>query len=130
MWVTGGMIGTRMLPGMIAKVWAGIPRTGYAGYGVDIGSALLLSWGVKFLTKSNARMQQVLAGGLAATMLKIWDNELAPKIGLSGIGSEYVTNKEVDQILSGSLDGYVADPGGGVAGYVNQAPGQDIHMMA
>lgn len=111
--VAGGIIGTKMAPGLIAKVWPEVPREGFGGMAVKAGATVLLGMATQMLTKSTARRNQVVAGGIAALLVDIWDMYAAPKLGLSGLAgySPMVTTSALRR---------VAYSGSGVSGYNNE----------
>ncbi len=90
----GGAIITRMAPALIEKVWPGVPRTGLMGHAVKIGAAFALSMGVKAVMKDTAAANQVLIGGLAVAVMDIYDEYVAPKLGLTGL-SGFVNQGEI-----------------------------------
>jgi hypothetical protein len=107
-YIGAGMLSTRLVPNLVAKVWPGIPRTGYMGYAVDAGCGILTGMAVKLLTKNSAAAGQVVAGALGMVLFNVFNNELAPKIpGLSGLTGELARVGDFSQL------GYVAAAGNG-----------------
>jgi len=88
MWIGAGMLSTRVVPNLVAKMWPGIPRTGYMGYAVDAGSGILAGMAVKMLTKDSAAANKVVAGALGLVLFNLFNAEIAPRVGLSGMTGE------------------------------------------
>ena len=115
-YAAGGIIGVKVLPGLVSKVLPGVPRAGLTGYGVKIVGAIAIGYGVKALTKSQARANQVMAGALGMVAYELFSEYVAPKIGLSGLSGlgdtdGYVTNAEIDGVLyGGDVAGYIPAP--------------------
>jgi len=103
-WVAGGMIGANLIPGLIAKVWPAIPRAGIAGHAVKVGGVIVMGFLARMLTKSPARSNQLVAGGLALVLYDVYNEYLAPKLGLTGMGG-FVTTDEINQIVG--VNGFV-----------------------
>jgi len=80
--VATGAIGVNMAPGLIAKVWPGVPRVGIMGYAVKVGAAVGLGMATKMLTRSNMRAQQVVTGAVAMLLLEAFQTYAAPALGL------------------------------------------------
>lgn len=113
--VAAGGILVKVGPGLIAKVWPGIPRTGIAGYGVKVGIALASGFLVKMVA-SPSRANQVMTGALAMILIDGYNEFVAPKLGLSGLGIN-VPQSELDQILGPGV--------GRMGGYIYPAPGMN-----
>lgn len=104
LWVGGGLAWTDMAPGLISKVWPGVPRTGLMGHLVKAGAAVGGGMAVKMLTKNTARANQFMTGGLAWVLFGLYREFIAPKLGLSGLGSMrgYVPASEIRRITQGN----------------------------
>ena len=83
-----GMLSTRVVPNLVLKVWPGMPVTGYMSYAVKAASAIVTGMAAKFVLKDNAAVNQIVAGGLGLVMFEIFNNELAPKIGMSTLSGD------------------------------------------
>lgn len=111
--VAGGIVGTKVGPGLIAKVWPGVPREGISGMAVKAGVTVILGMATQMLTKSTVRRNQVVAGGIAILLVDLWDMYAAPALGLSGISgySPAVTTSALRRIAYNNP---------GIAGYNTQ----------
>lgn len=103
-YVAGGFIGAEMMPGLIAKVWPAVPRTGITGHAVKVGGVMVLGFVSGFVLPA-ARRNQIVAGGLASVLYGLYNEYLAPAIGLSGT-SGFVTTDELNQVVG--VNGFVA----------------------
>jgi hypothetical protein len=119
-WVAGGMVGAKVGPSLIQKVWPGMPSTGITGHAARFGVVLLGGYGVRMITKSPARSGQFVAGGIGMILYDLFNEYLAPKLGLSGLSDRYVTDSELTDVLG--TGGFVQTPG--VAGFVTTPDGE------
>ncbi len=119
-WVAGGMVGAKVGPSLIQKVWPGMPSTGITGHAVRFGVVLLGGYGLRMVTKSPARSGQFVAGGIGMILYDLFNEYLAPKLGLSGLSDRYVTDAELTDVLG--TGGFVQTPG--VAGFVTTPDGE------
>lgn len=94
LFVTGGFIGAKVLPGVIQRWFPALPVSGIAGMAVRGGVVLALGMGVKMVTGSRQRAGQVVTGGLAVLALEAWDTWLAPMIGLG----DYMSEAEINAV--------------------------------
>jgi hypothetical protein len=78
LWAAGGALATRALPNLAL----GAKNTGVVGYAANAGSAILLSWVTSMFDKSGS--EGVLIGGLAATVLRIAQDNFGPRFALAG----------------------------------------------
>ncbi len=118
LWVTGGLIAGKLLPAMVRKAWAGMPSTGIGYYAVRIGSVLALGYGVKMITKSTLRSQQVVIGGVAGILYDLYNMYLAPKIN----GMAFVETAPAGGITS--ISGFEPTPSGvRLGGFESTPPG-------
>lgn len=118
LWVGTGIFTSKGLPAVIQrKLWSGLPTDGVAGYAVRVGVTFGVSQLVKMLTKSNQNAQYVITGGMAAIAYDIIAQNIAPALGLSGLGQDdYVTEEELKDVLGG----YVAAPFSNVTSYFDE----------
>lgn len=108
MFVAGGALGVRILPGMVQKFLPMLPTAGIAGLAVKAGTVLVLGMGTKMITGSKQRATQVVTGGLAILAIELFDMYAAPALGLSG--GEYASESEIRDVLG--MNGYEATPRG------------------
>jgi len=113
LWVGTGIFTSKGVPAIVQrKLWSGMPTTGVAGYAVRVGVTFAVSELVRMLTKSRQNAQYVITGGMAAIAYDVIAENIAPMIGLSGLGGlgqdDYVTEEELKDVLGG----YVAVPVG------------------
>jgi hypothetical protein len=115
--MAGGMFGSRTGPALISKMMP-VPTSGLAGYAVRTGSTVLLSMAVKALTGSKQNGDRVMAGGLGAIVYDLFNEYLAPMVGLSGYegGQSIVIPADIQE----ALEGYTIDRPG-VGRYIDQA---------
>jgi hypothetical protein len=109
LWVFGGALSTRLIPGLVGKAWAGMPRVGWSYTGIKLGSGLALGYVVKKFLKKPAAGNQIMIGATAMVMLDLYNEFLAPKLGLYGLGDAgaYVTGREIADVVAGrNLSGY------------------------
>lgn len=85
--VTAGMISQRYLPGLIGQQ-LGVKVEGVTGYLVRAGTGLALGYLVKrFAGARYARL--VVTGAMASLLLDVFDERVAPAIGLSRMDGYY-----------------------------------------
>ncbi len=108
LFVTGGALGVKILPGIVRRWFPMLPAYGLGGMAVRAGTVLLLGMGAKMLTGSKQRATQVVTGGLAVLALETWDLYGAPMLGLSG--SEYASGREIQDVLG--MNGFTSTPRG------------------
>ena len=83
-YATAGMLGTNTLAPQAARM-VGVSELGVTGYLTKAATAMLLSFVVaKFISKKGA--QSCLFGGLITLANDVWQTEVKPRIGLSGLG--------------------------------------------
>lgn len=105
--VAGGMIGVKLAPALLRKVWANAPSTGVGGYAVKLGAVFALGMLTRMVTKNSARAGQVVAGALGLTLYEIFNEYVGPRLGLSGLAMNgYIPTAEMRQVISG----YVPTP--------------------
>jgi len=117
--ISAGLIGVQVVPGLIRKyVWGGLPSTGIGRSAVQLGTGLALGYVTKMVTKSSQRSMEVVGGALASVVLGLWTDQIAPKLGLAGLGSEYATPAEIQAIIgsgrAGMYETYHHDEGAGI----------------
>lgn len=83
MFVGAGAIGVRMMPGFLAKVVPQVPTTGIGGLAVKAGSAALLGYAANMIT-TRANAAQVANGAMAMVLVEVFNQYVAPQIGLGG----------------------------------------------
>lgn len=105
-WTMAGLLGTRMLPGMIQRVpfLAMLPTMGPMGLLTKAATVALLGWGVGQFV-GNRQAQHVVNGGLGALALELWDQYIGPQIGMGG----FVSTDELYKV-TGGVDGFVPAP--------------------
>jgi hypothetical protein len=97
-WITGGVIASRLVPSLIRKfVWSGMPATGWTYRGVQAATVLGVGYLTRMFTKSAARQQQVVAGGLAAVLYGIYMEEIVPRVSFLA-GAEYASDEEISRL--------------------------------
>jgi len=104
LFVTGGALGVKVLPGMVQRWFPMLPTAGMMGMAVRAGTVLLLGVGTKMLTNSKQRATQVVTGGLAVLALEAWDTWAAPMLGLG----EYTSGEEIRDVLG--VNGFTPTP--------------------
>jgi len=118
--VAGGIFVARLAPGLISRVWPGVPVSGIGGMAVKVGGVLVAATVAKTVFRSDRIAMGLVAGGVGYILFELAEQYLLPQIGLSGLGgySRYVTTGELETMgLSGyettrrSMTGY--QPGGG-----------------
>lgn len=106
-WTTGGMVVTRALPGMVANWFPAIPTAGPMGIVTKAAVVALMGWAAKqFIGARQA--QHMTNGGLALIGLDLFDQYLAPKLGMGVSG--FVSADELRQVTGGGMDGFVPAP--------------------
>jgi hypothetical protein len=107
--VGSGILAARIVPGLIRKVWAGAPSTGFGATAVRLGGVALLATGVRMVTKSNRLAVGMVAGALANELVELAGQYLLPAIGLSGLMDDqsYVTAGELEEM---GISGYLPVP--------------------
>jgi len=118
--VAGGIVVSRLTPGLIAKVWPGVPRVGLPGMAVRLGGVLMVAFGMRSLlgARYNRVTAGIVAGGIGYMLYELADQYLLPAVGLSGIGyNSYVTEGDLRGM---GLSGYRV-PNARLSGY---QPGQ------
>ena len=108
LFVTGGALGVKILPGIVRRWFPTLPAYGLGGMAVRAGTVLLLGMGAKMLTGSKQRATQVVTGGLAVLALEAWDLYGAPMLGLSGY--EYASGREIQDVIG--MNGFTSTPRG------------------
>lgn len=96
--VAGGMLGYRIVPGLLAKVWPGMPQLGLTGYAVKAVGVLGLGMAASMLV-AKPRAAQVVVGGLAILMYDAFNEYLAPTLGLSGLSGDLATVGDLSGII-------------------------------
>lgn len=104
-YVTGGVFLSKVGPRLLAKVWTGAPTSGPMLYLVKAGVTLAGAMVVKKVFKSDSGAKLVVVGGLAEIAYGLLNDYALPAMGLAGIGNEYVSTYDLQQ-----LQGYVAQP--------------------
>jgi hypothetical protein len=106
----GGMAVAHTAPGMLRRVWAGAPTTGFGGTAVRIGSAVLAGVVIKMVTRSKPIAVAVVSGAIGYEVFNML------KTYIPGLEESYVTPAEMND-----LTGYVNDNPGiaGTGGYVD-----------
>ena len=93
--VIGGGVGTRMIPQLIAPT----ANTSYTGYAMNAVTALGLAWATHAFTKDKVLTAAVAAGGFAALILRVVNDQssIGQYLALSGMGDYMVSNWTVPQ---------------------------------
>jgi hypothetical protein len=101
----GGIVLGKAAPGLIAKVWPGVPVDGIGGKAVRIGAVLLSTYVVKKFLKMPKVASGLITGEIAYEIFQLANEYILPKIGLAGVGddNDYLTMTDIDQL---NLTGY------------------------
>lgn len=121
-YVTAGVIGSKAVPNMlITKIWPGMPTSGLTYQAVRAGSVLALGYGINKILKAPKAGNLIMVGGLAAIFYDLFQEYVAPKIGLAGLGYNggFVSPADMERVLSGT-GGFVHTPTSNIAGFVDQ----------
>ena len=88
--VIGGGVGTRLIPQLVLPT----QNTSYTGYALNAGAAILLAWGTHAFTKDKVLTAAVAAGGFAALILRIVNDQssIGKYLALSGMGDYMMSN--------------------------------------
>lgn len=109
LYMSAGAIGVKVAPRFVQRFWTGMPTAGITGKLVQVGLAFGLSEVAKMFVGRRAA-QDVLNGGLVATMVDVLTENVLPMVGLGEY--VYLTQDEIAPALSGSGVGeYVYDAG-------------------
>jgi hypothetical protein len=109
LYMSAGAIGVKMAPRYVQRFWAGMPTTGITGKLVQAGLAFGLSEVARMFVGRRAA-QDVLNGGLVATMVDVLTENVLPMVGLGEY--VYLTPEEIAPVVSGSGVGeYIYDAG-------------------
>jgi len=109
LYMSAGAIGVKVAPRFVQRFWAGMPTTGITGKLVQAGLAFGLSEVARMFVGRRAA-QDVLNGGLVATMVDVLTENVLPMVGLGEY--VYLTQEEIAPALSGSGVGeYIYDAG-------------------
>lgn len=102
----GGIVLGKAAPGLIAKVWPGVPQDGLAGTAVRVAAVLAVSIAIRKFLKMPKVANGLITGEIAYEIFTLANQYLLPKIGLAGIGddNDYLTMSDIDQL---NLSGYV-----------------------
>jgi hypothetical protein len=124
MYVGVGMIGSETIPGLVRRyVWSGLPSAGMWTYISKLGGTFATAFLVKTFTKSTAKAQLAMAGGLSLILVDLYRMYLAPKIGLSGLGYDRpLTVRDVADVYGMGRYVNTRKPAG-MAAYVDKSPG-------
>lgn len=108
---TLGMIGSKSVPMLVKRWWPGMPTTGIGGYAVRIGTTYALSILARKFMKSPEAARAIMAGGVGLILFELFAEQVAPAIGLSGLGNYgYVTNQELSALYGYRETGMVTQP--------------------
>lgn len=102
-WTMGGLLGTRMLPGIASRWFPAIPTMGPMGILTKAATVAVAGMLVGNFVNQRAA-QYVVNGGLAAVALELWDQYLGPQFGLSG----FVSTDELYKVTG--MGGFVPAP--------------------
>jgi len=80
----GGMVATETFSPQLLRL-IGQSDFGMWGYLGRIGTAMIGAWAISSFAKSKKGAQSFLYGALLGTAVQVWNNEVKPRIGLSGI---------------------------------------------
>jgi hypothetical protein len=100
--VGAGIVAAHVAPGLIRKVWAGAPSTGFGATAVRLGGVFALAYGVRMVTKNNQLASGMIAGAVGYELYKLADQYLLPSLGLSGL-NRYITTGELESM---GISGY------------------------
>lgn len=131
--VAAGILTARIAPGLLQKVWAGAPTTGFGGHAVRIGSVVLIGMGVKMVTKSNQFAGGIVAGGIGYILYDMANEFILPKLGLSGYdGDRNVAMSELEEVGMGTYvpTGNVIDSQYATDGMGAYMPGYGSQVLA
>lgn len=109
LYVGGGILAAKIAPGLLVKVWAGAPTTGFGKSAVELAGGFAAATVVKMVTKSSSAANLIMAGAFGYVLYDLANQYLLPKIGLAGLGddSSYVTRSELQEI---GVEGYRVSP--------------------
>ena len=118
-WVKGGVgviaggVGTRLIPQLVLPA----NNTGPTGYAMNAGAAVLLAWGTHAVTKDKVLTAAVAAGGFAALILRIVNDQssVGKYLALSGMGDYMVSNWTAPQRITDPRGAMFEMGGGGAA---------------
>lgn len=119
-WVGVGMLGSNVVPGLVRKVWPGLPSSGPLLSVVKVGATFATAFVVKTVTKSRQNANLVMAGGLALVLVDLFRTYVAPRIGLTDLGSD---NSPVYAEELRDIGRYVDTGAPSMRGYVENPPG-------
>ena len=116
-WVGAGMLGTSVVPGLVRRVWPGLPSSGPMLIVVKVGATFLTAFTVRTITKSRQKSDLVMAGGLALVLVDLFRQYIAPRIGLTALGSDsspvYAEElADIGRYIDTPMGGYVESPTG------------------
>ena len=117
-WLKGGVgviaggVGTRLIPQLVMPA----NNTSYTGYAMNAIAAVGLAWGTHAFTKDKVLTAAVAAGGFAALILRIVNDQssVGKYLALSGMGDYMVSNWTVPQRITDPR-GAMFEMGGGGA---------------
>jgi len=109
LYVGGGILAAKIAPGLLVKVWAGAPTSGFGKSAVELAGGFAAATVVKMVTKSSSAANLIMAGAFGYVLYDMANQYLLPKIGLAGLGddSSYVTRSELQEI---GVEGYRVSP--------------------
>ena len=98
--IGGGILAAKVGPGLVAKVWPGVPTEGFGKTLVQAGSVLLIATGVKAFLKSSQGAHQIAIGGLGYILYDLANQYVLPNIGMAGLADDgnYVTTTEMEEL--------------------------------
>lgn len=110
-WTAGGMVMTKALPDLVRRWWPAMPTMGITSYAVKAGIVAGAGWltGMLPVRNKKLRQQQVVTGGLALIMYELYQEYLAPKLGMGS----FITEAELQEA---GVGGFIAAPTG-MSGY-------------
>lgn len=123
--VAVGITVGKLAPSQIARVWPGVPTTGFGGTAVRLGGVVLASFLVKKFLKMPALANGMIVGELGYEFYQLASEYVFPKIGLAGLGaydSGLITGNQLRQIGMGE---YRVTPAG-VGSYQSVEPAMGI----
>jgi hypothetical protein len=133
LFIGGGTIWTEVGPSLVGKFWKGMPRTGFTGLAVKAGVTIAGGVAVKMITKSTARQNQFIIGGLVGILVDLYRMYAVPLLqsqgleGLNGLGG-YISKREVMRIPG--VAGYRRTPAGVPSRRVTMPTGPSMMEMA
>lgn len=108
LYVGGGILAAKIAPGLLVKVWAGAPTTGFGRSAVELAGGFVAATVVRMVTKSNQAATLIMAGAMGYVLYDLAQQYVLPSIGLAGLGDDRpVRMSELQEI---GVSGYRVQP--------------------